>query len=125
MDKFEPIHKHLIVSSVCDNPPSTVEDTNEFLQDLVEAVGMKVIAGPTSVMVEEEGNEGPTGTIVGTITLATSHAAIHSWTVTGRVEWCLYSCKEFNPQDALNVFSRFNPNEINWKLIDRDKLNKI
>ena len=116
---FNPIHQHLIVSSVCEDPPQTCEEVETFLRDLVETVGMKVVAGPMSAMVSEEGNEGPTGAVV----LATSHAAVHSWTVNGRVEWDLYSCCKFDPNRALYLFaSRFNPSELDWKLIDRNNL---
>lgn len=117
---FKPIHQHLIVSSVCEKPPQTEGEVYRFLEDLVEAVGMKVVAGPMTSMVNEPGNVGPTGAVV----LATSHAAIHSWTETGRVEWDLYSCCPFEFQTALDVFNRFKPYSelLKWKLINREDL---
>lgn len=72
---FIPNHLHLIVKGHFKNPPIEIDIINEWFISLVNKVSMKVVAGPTSVYVSEEGNEGLTGTV----TLATSHASIHVW----------------------------------------------
>ena len=73
---FVPNHLHLLIKATCKNPATEVEQLNNWFKRLVEKVRMVVVAGPTSVYVHEEGNEGLTGTV----TLATSHASI----VTGK-----------------------------------------
>jgi S-adenosylmethionine/arginine decarboxylase-like enzyme len=75
MEKFIPYHQHLLVKCWVTNPPKKEELLNKWFNYLVETVGMKVVAGPTSVYVSEPGNEGLTGTV----TLATSHASVHIW----------------------------------------------
>ena len=72
---FIPNHLHLIVKGNFKNPPTEVDVLNKWFINLVEKVRMVVVAGPTSVYVHEEGNEGLTGTV----TLATSHGSIHVW----------------------------------------------
>lgn len=66
---FIPNHLHLLVKGHIKNPPKEVDIINKWFIELVEKVRMVVVAGPTSVYVSEEGNEGLTGTV----TLATSH----------------------------------------------------
>ena len=87
---FIPNHLHLLVKGYLLNPPKTEDTLNKWLSKLVDTVGMKVVAGPTSVYVDEPGNEGVTGTI----TLATSHAAIHIWDaeIPAMFQFDIYSC---------------------------------
>jgi S-adenosylmethionine/arginine decarboxylase-like enzyme len=80
---------------------------------------MKVVAGPTSVYVDEPGNEGLTGTV----TLATSHASIHIWDNINPAmfQFDLYSCSNFTPQQVLNhIDDWFGLQEAHWQFIDRN-----
>jgi S-adenosylmethionine/arginine decarboxylase-like enzyme len=102
------------------NPPKKEEVLNKWLSELVEEVGMKVVAGPTSVYVDEPGNEG----ITGTVTLATSHAAIHVWDkeTPPMFQFDIYSCKDFEPEVVLNHIDKsFGLSEAHWSFIDRNK----
>ena len=106
---FVPYHQHLIVRCLVKSPIREVAILNKWFADLVEKVGMVVVAGPTSVYVSEEGNEGLTGTV----TLATSHASIHIWDAEypHLVQFDIYSCKCFEVQDVidhLNVMELLN-----------------
>jgi S-adenosylmethionine/arginine decarboxylase-like enzyme len=90
------------------------------LSELVDTVGMKVVAGPTSVYVDEPGNEGVTGTI----TLATSHAAIHVWDAEepAMFQFDIYSCKDYDPNIVLNhIDKHFDLKEAYWSFIDRNE----
>jgi S-adenosylmethionine/arginine decarboxylase-like enzyme len=81
---------------------------------------MKVVAGPTSVYVDEPGNEGVTGTI----TLATSHAAIHVWDAKNPAmfQFDIYSCKDYDPNIVLNhIDKNFDLKEAYWSFIDRNE----
>jgi len=84
---------------------------------------MKVVAGPTSVYVNEEGNEGLTGTV----TLATSHASIHIWDndKPPMFQFDLYSCSEYSPQVILDHLNEFDLNEYEYVFIDRNDGIKI
>ena len=117
---FVPNHLHLLVKGYVKNPPKTAELLNVWLSELVSKVDMKVVAGPTSVYVDEPGNEGVTGTI----TLATSHAAIHVWDAEepAMFQFDIYSCKDYDPNVVLNhIDSNFDLAEAYWSFIDRNK----
>ena len=116
---FIPNHLHLLVKGYIKTPPQTENVLNEWFVQLVTKVGMKVVAGPTSVYVNEPGNEG----ITGTVTLATSHASIHVWdTQTPPMfQFDLYSCCDFKPKIVLkHIDEWFGLIEAHWQFIDRN-----
>jgi S-adenosylmethionine/arginine decarboxylase-like enzyme len=116
---FVPNHLHLLVKGYIKTPPKTEKVLNIWFTQLVQNVGMKVVAGPTSVYVDEPGNEGLTGTV----TLATSHASIHIWDNINPVmfQFDLYSCSDFTPKQVLNhIDDWFGLQEAHWQFIDRN-----
>jgi S-adenosylmethionine/arginine decarboxylase-like enzyme len=116
---FVPNHLHLLVKGYITNPPKSEEVLNDWLRELVNKVGMVVVAGPTSVYVNEPGNEG----ITGTVTLATSHASIHVWDALKlpMFQFDLYSCSEFTPDQVLSHINEyFNLQSATWQFIDRN-----
>ena len=115
---FVPNHLHLIVRAHVNKPPESEKELNDWLEELVSLVGMKVVAGPTSVYVHDEGNEGVTGTI----TLATSHASVHVWDHErpSLVQFDIYSCKEYSIETVLNHLDKFNTDSHEWMFIDRN-----
>jgi S-adenosylmethionine/arginine decarboxylase-like enzyme len=101
------------------NPPKSEETLNVWFRQLVNKVGMVVVAGPTSVYVNEHGNEG----ITGTVTLATSHASIHVWDALElpMFQFDLYSCSDFTPEQVLNhIDENFSLQSATWQFIDRN-----
>lgn len=123
MEKFSPFHQHLLIKCWVLNPPKKEEELNEWFINLVEKVGMKVVAGPTSVYVNEPGNEGLTGTV----TLATSHASIHIWDqeTPSMIQFDIYSCKCFNLEQVLDCFKPFELIKAEWMMIDRNGTPKV
>jgi S-adenosylmethionine/arginine decarboxylase-like enzyme len=118
MEKFNPYHQHLLVKCWVTNPPNKEELLNKWFTYLVETVGMKVVAGPTSVYVSDSGNEGLTGTV----TLATSHASIHIWdnAEPPMVQFDIYSCKEFTLEQVMKCFNPWGLIKAEWVMIDRN-----
>jgi S-adenosylmethionine/arginine decarboxylase-like enzyme len=115
---FVPYHQHLIVRGFCEKPFTTSNDLNKWFVELVNKVEMEVVAGPTSVYVDEEGNEG----ITGTVTLATSHSSMHIWDHIhpSLFQFDIYSCKKYDIQtvfDHLDVMKVLN---FDWITIDRN-----
>jgi len=118
---FVPNHLHLLVKGYITNPPKSEEILNQWFKELVSKVGMVVVAGPTSVYVNELGNEG----ITGTVTLATSHASIHVWDAIhpSMFQFDLYSCSEFTPEQVLNhINEHFNLQSATYQFIDRNDM---
>jgi len=116
---FTPNHLHLLVKGNIKTPPQTEKVLNNWFSELVTNVGMKVVAGPTSVYVNEPGNEG----ITGTVTLATSHASIHVWDNDNPTmfQFDLYSCSEFTAKQVLkHIDDWFELLEAHYQMIDRN-----
>ena len=116
---FVPNHLHLLVKGHIKTPPKTEKVLNIWFTQLVNNVGMKVVAGPTSVYVDEPGNEG----ITGTVTLATSHASIHVWDAQkpAMFQFDLYSCSDYTPQQVLkHIDEWFGLESATWQFIDRN-----
>jgi S-adenosylmethionine/arginine decarboxylase-like enzyme len=116
---FVPNHIHILIKGYIKNPPKSENILNDWFTNLVNTVGMKVVAGPTSVYVNEPGNEG----ITGTVTLATSHASIHVWDNDNppMFQFDLYSCSDFTPTQVLNCIDEaFGLIEAHWQFINRN-----
>ncbi len=84
---------------------------------------MRVVAGPTSVYVHDEGNEGLTGTV----TLATSHGSIHIWDryEPPMFQFDLYSCTVFSPEEVISHLNEFDLISYEYILLDRNNSPKI
>jgi S-adenosylmethionine/arginine decarboxylase-like enzyme len=117
-EKFVPYHQHLLLKCLVKNPPKKEEVLNDWFVNLVETVGMNVVAGPTSVYVSEPGNEGLTGTV----TLATSHASIHIWDSIEipMLQFDIYSCKCFTLEQVMDCFKPWGLIKTEWVMIDRN-----
>jgi len=117
MDRFVPIHQHMLVRTYAEFGNVREEDGKRFLTDLVHAIGMVPVTEPQCVVVRDPGNEGPTGSI----NLATSHIAFHHWVETGLLMVDVYSCKSFDPGIVMEEISKvFGPlRDTDVKLFDR------
>lgn len=131
---FVPNHQHLLVKGYFQNPPMAEKTLNDWFIKLVERVDMKVAYEPTSVYVEESGNEGLTGSIiginkilVGKIGLQSSHGSIHIWSEQQPYlfQFDLYSCKEFDTKIVLNHLDEFGLYDYEYLMIDRNRGFKI
>lgn len=116
---FIPNHLHLIVKGTFKTPPKSEEVLNDWFKRLVQKVRMVVVAGPTSVYVNEPGNEG----ITGTVTLATSHSSIHVWDQLdpAMFQFDIYSCSCFSAEEVLSHLDEFGLVEYEWIYIDRNE----
>jgi S-adenosylmethionine/arginine decarboxylase-like enzyme len=106
-----------------ENPPKDAGVLNEWFINLVHAVGMEVVGGPTSVYVDYPGNEGLTGTV----TLATSHSSIHIWDhyELPMAQFDIYSCKCFTLEQVMECFKPWGLVKAEWVMIDRNEFPQI
>lgn len=122
MERFNPIHVHLLVKGFVSNPITDPELAKLLLQDLVHVIDMKPVTQPQSVYVNDLGNEGLTGSI----NLASSHICYHIWDDTGLMMADVYSCKDFDINVVIQFFKdNFNmvathDKPILYKIIDRN-----
>ena len=118
MERFVPYHQHLIMKCWVKNPPIETEQLNIWFVNLVDTIGMKVVAGPTSVYVSDPGNEGLTGTV----TLATSHGSLHCWdqSTPSMIQFDLYSCTKFSLEEVIECLNDFGLISYSYMMIDRN-----
>lgn len=121
---FVPYHQHLLVKATINKTTKKTEEINEWFRQLVKKVGMVVVAGPTSVYIDELGNEGLTGTV----TLATSHASIHIWDAADPMcfQFDIYSCKCYDIQIVIDhLHEAFDMIDFEFIEIDRNEEMKV
>ena len=89
-----------------------------FLKDLVDRVGMRVLAGPLVGI--EEGVPEKRG-MSAVIILYESHAAIHTYPELGEAFLDLFSCKRFSSDQVMNALSDYfgNFNVVEQSVADR------
>ena len=94
-------HSHYIVRARISNPPTDKLSLNKWVEDVVEAVDMKVVSGPMSYYSHDVGNQGFTSVAI----LDFSHIAIHVWDEESPalLEFDLFSCKTFDINRVLNM----------------------
>lgn len=111
-------HKHLLFNGEIANPVLTEEFSNKFLKDLVELIGMKILKGPFSVYLNEEGNRGLTGIVL----IETSHISFHIWDEKnpGQIKLDLYTCGKLDLDLVLKYLKKeFTIISGEYILIDR------
>ena len=68
-EKLMALHNHILVNGYVTNPPTSEEETIEWMKKLVSDIDMKIIQGPYASYVSKEGNRGLTATVM----IETSH----------------------------------------------------
>ena len=116
-------HLHLIINAMISSPPGPddCDKISQFMVDMVDHVGMKVMIPPTTGYCFVEGNEGITSTII----LTTSHSAIHIWNLPepklSNMQFDLYSCSKFDVMDVIGFIAKnFKLHSAKYKFLDRD-----
>ena len=77
MDPVIVEHKHVIIRAEVDSPPRSTDTLimKEWVINLIDAIGMKLLSGPHVEYVDIPGNVGMTTVSI----IETSHIAIHVW----------------------------------------------
>jgi len=111
------LHKHLLVDAILKNPPRDAAVVEDWLRRLVKNVDMEIFMEPQAKYCDDPLNAGVTGTVV----ITTSHASVHVWSEVPEpyAKFDLYSCKDFQVEDFLEMVKEFSPSEVSFTVIDR------
>jgi S-adenosylmethionine/arginine decarboxylase-like enzyme len=103
------VHHHLIYQARVgrtDLGKNAAEKLEQFLLDLVKEIDMQVLIEPSTKFSKNLAWTGLIGII-------TSHMSFHYWTVEQYVQLDIYSCKEFDVDQAKSFLDKF------WKAADQ------
>ena len=113
------IHKPLIIRAEAIRVPTDEEQLTEWLKELTDLIGMKILMGPSVKYCTMEGNRGITGIAV----IETSHITIHVWDEPNPalMQIDVYSCAEFDPYKiAEKIKQDFDVVKIDYKYLNRE-----
>ena len=84
------LHNHVLINGYTLLPPTDEKQTIQWMQELVDSIGMKTIQGPFASYVTKEGNRGLTAAVM----IETSHIAMRVWDESDPafMQFDLYTC---------------------------------
>lgn len=113
-------HRHLIIRAEVKNPFCKEDQSraSEWLKELVQKVGMKIVAGPIVGFAEAKDNVGITACVL----IETSHISLHVWNEDNPplTQLDVYSCSEFDINIVFDHMKIFEPTKIEYKFLNRD-----
>jgi len=115
---MELVHKHIILRIEAKKPPTELE-LKPWVLELVEKIGMTILAGPISADVTTiPGNCGPTCVCI----IETSHIACHVWNETdpALIQLDVYTCGPFDPHAVIEHIQVWEPTKVEYKYLDRE-----
>lgn len=112
-------HKHLIIRAEINNPPIDPIWATNWLTQVVQKIGMKILMGPYATYCEVPGNAGLTAAVI----IETSHIVLHVWdeSEVGELQFDVYTCSTLNPQDIFDELTQFDPTKIEYKYLNRER----
>ena len=113
-------HKHILINAKIMDPLDTYQAAIDFLDDLVESIGMKKLMGPLAAYVNTPGNQGVTA-IVG---IETSHIAFHIWDeeMPARLQFDLYTCSTLSAETVIrNLVENFGLHNYVHMVLERSE----
>ena len=114
----ELVHKHIILRIEANKPPLE-DELKAWMVELVDKIGMKILAGPISADIDYMvGNNGPTCVVI----IETSHMACHVWNDVSPalIQLAVYTCGPFDPQKVLDHIKVWDPVKVEYKYLDRE-----
>ena len=112
------VHKHLIIRAEVSNPIKDEQQAIDWMNKLVDKIGMKVMMGPFAKYLDVVGNRGLTAVAI----IETSHIALHVWDEDkpALVQLDVYTCGYLDPYDVVEALRDFHPVKIEMKYLDRE-----
>jgi S-adenosylmethionine/arginine decarboxylase-like enzyme len=127
------LHNHVLINGYTLLPPTDEKQTIEWMQQLVDSIGMKTIQGPFASYVTKEGNRGLTAIVM----IETSHIAMHVWDETDPafMQFDLYTCSTLPVENVIknleDHFGLFNASVLvlergdGFNIVPEDKWDTI
>ncbi len=112
------VHKHLIIRAEVGNPLKEEQVAIDWMNRLIEKIGMKVMMGPFAKYLDVVGNRGLTAVAI----IETSHIALHVWDEDkpALLQLDVYTCGPLDPYDVVEALREFHPVKIEMKYLDRE-----
>lgn len=112
------VHKHLIVRAEINRPLQDEAQAVEWVQQLIDAIGMKVLMGPFAKYLDVVGNRGLTVAAI----IETSHVCVHVWdeTTPAIAQVDVYTCGPLDTQIVFDHLQQFEPVKVEYKYLDRE-----
>ena len=112
-------HNHIIIRAEIKKPPKDIRFIRKWIRKFVRAINMKMLGQPNAHYVNDKGNRGLTCLAV----LSTSDIALHTWDEVSPalLQLDVYSCSDLDKKIVFKHIEQFEPKEINYVTIDRDK----
>ena len=117
-------HYHLILRLELEDIPSTGESLIEFVEELADEIGMKIVYGPKAVHLPYPETEGWSCIAV----ITSSHISVHTWNKTEPplMQLDIFSCNGFSRKKVEDYINRkFQVNKMSEIFIDRTSAIKI
>ena len=120
MDPVIVEHKHVIIRAEVDSPPRSTDTLimKEWVINLIDAIGMKLLSGPHVEYVDIPGNVGMTTVSI----IETSHIAIHVWEEPNPalMQIDIYTCGPLDLDIVWDKLQMFDPVHLEYKFLDRE-----
>ena len=112
-------HKHILIRATVKRPPIQIDTIKAWVRTLVDKLGMKPLGETVAVYVDKKGNRGLTCIQA----IETSHIALHSWDEDSPpvIQLDVYTCSKLNKETVFKALDVFDPIEINYLTLDRQK----
>ena len=112
-------HNHIIIRAEIKKPPKDIRFIRKWIRKFLRSINMKMLVQTNAHYVNDKGNRGLTCLAV----LSTSHIALHTWDEVSPalLQLDVYSCSDLDKKIVFKHIEQFEPKEINYVTIDRDK----
>jgi len=111
-------HKHVIVRAEVAAPPFDTARIGDWLTQLVDDLGMKIMMGPLVGYSPVVGNRGLTAAVV----IETSHIVLHAWDEDdpAMLQLDVYTCSHLDLAVVWKALEEFEPIKVEYKVLDRE-----
>jgi len=111
-------HEHLMLQANVAVPLVDGRYAEQWMSNLIVALGMKELIPPKGAYCHTEGNRGLTCICA----IETSHIVLHSWDETspGNIQLDVYTCAPLSLDVVIAALDEMKPTNIQYKFYDRD-----